>query len=34
VQLAFPNLPNYFNAFCAYSPSPSICTLDVALAKP
>jgi len=34
VQLAFPNLPNYFNAFCAYSPSPSICTLNVALAKP
>jgi hypothetical protein len=34
VQLTFPNLPNYFNAFCAYSPSPSICTLNVALAKP
>jgi hypothetical protein len=34
VQLSFPNLPNYFNAFCAYSPSPSICTLNVALAKP
>jgi hypothetical protein len=33
VQLSFPNLPNYFNAFCAYSPSPSICTLNVALAK-
>ena len=34
VQLSFPNLPNYFNAFCAYSPSPSICALNVALAKP
>lgn len=33
-QVAFPNLPNYFNAFCAYLPSPSVCTLDVALAKP
>jgi hypothetical protein len=34
VQLSFPNLPNYFNAFCAYTPSPSVCTLNVALAKP
>lgn len=34
VQLSFPNLPNYFNAFCAYLPSSSVCTLNVALAKP
>ncbi len=34
VQLSFPNLPNYFNAFCAYLPSSSICSLNVALVKP
>lgn len=34
VQLSFPNLPNYYNAFCALLTNPSVCTLDVALAKP
>lgn len=33
VQLSFPNLPNYFNAFCTFTPSPGPCTLDTALAK-
>lgn len=33
VQLAFPNLPNFFNAFCTFTPSPGPCILDTALAK-
>jgi hypothetical protein len=30
VQLPFPNLPNYLNPFCTYSP----CTLNLVLARP
>ena len=34
VQLAFPNIPNYLNAFCTYSPATGPCALNVALTKP
>jgi DNA-binding beta-propeller fold protein YncE len=34
LQLSFPNLPDYQNAFCSFTPSTSPCTLDAALAKP
>lgn len=34
VQLAFPNLPNYYNAFCTFTPSGGPCALNAALAKP
>jgi hypothetical protein len=34
VQLAFPNIPNYLNAFCTYSPTSGPCALNVALTKP
>jgi DNA-binding beta-propeller fold protein YncE len=34
VQLAFPNIPNYLDAFCTYSPTSGPCALDVALTKP
>jgi hypothetical protein len=32
--LPFPNLPNYLNAFCSYTPSAGPCALTTALAKP
>lgn len=34
LQLPFPNLPNYFNAFCTYTPYAGPCTLTTALIKP
>lgn len=33
-QLPFPNLPNYLNPFCTFTPSAGPCTLNVALVKP
>jgi hypothetical protein len=33
-QISFPNLPNYLNAFCSYTPSSGPCTLNFALVKP
>jgi hypothetical protein len=33
-QLSFPNLPNYLNPFCTFTPAPGPCTLNVALVKP
>jgi hypothetical protein len=32
--LSFPNLPNYLNAFCSFTPSQGPCTLTTSLAKP
>jgi hypothetical protein len=32
--LSFPNLPNYLNAFCSFTPSAGPCTLTTSLAKP
>ena len=32
--LSFPNLPNFLNAFCSYTPSSGPCTLTTSLAKP
>jgi hypothetical protein len=34
LQLSFPNLPNFYNAFCSVAPSIGPCILNVALAKP
>ena len=34
VQLSFPDLPNYLNPFCTFTPVPGPCTLNVALVKP
>jgi DNA-binding beta-propeller fold protein YncE len=34
VQLAFPNIPNYLNAFCNFTPASGPCALNVSLAKP
>jgi hypothetical protein len=34
VQLPFPNLPNYLNPFCTFTPSSGPCKLNVTLAKP
>jgi hypothetical protein len=33
-QVPFPNLPNYLNPFCTFTPSGGPCTLNVALVKP
>ena len=33
-QLPFPNLPNYLNPFCTFTPTAGPCTLNVALVKP
>jgi len=32
--LTFPNLPNYFDPFCTFTPSAGPCTVSVAVAKP
>lgn len=34
VQLSFPNLPNYLNPFCTYTPYGGPCTLNTVLVKP
>jgi len=34
VPLAFPNLPNYLNPFCSYSPAQSPCTLNLVAVRP
>jgi hypothetical protein len=34
VQLSFPNIPNYLNAFCTSYPSTGACALNVAITKP
>ena len=34
LQLPFPNLPDYFNAFCTYTPSAGPCSLTTALIRP
>jgi hypothetical protein len=34
VQLAFPNLPDYLNPFCALTATPNPCTLDLIAARP
>jgi len=34
VQLAFPNLPDYLNPFCALTATPNACTLDLIAARP
>lgn len=33
-QVPFPNLPNYLNPFCTFTPSAGPCTFNVALVKP
>ncbi len=33
-QVPFPNLPNYLNPFCTFTPTAGPCTLNVALVKP
>lgn len=33
-QLPFPNLPNYLNAFCTYTPTAGPCALNLAVVKP
>jgi len=34
IQVPFPNLPNYLNPFCTFSPALGPCTLDVIAVKP
>jgi len=34
IQLPFPTLPNYTNAFCSVTPSAGPCSLSIALARP
>ena len=34
IQLPFPNIPNYLNAFCSFTPSAGPCTLNTAITKP
>jgi hypothetical protein len=34
VQLSFPNLPNYQNPFCTFTPTQGPCTLSTVLVKP
>ncbi len=34
VPLAFPNLPNYLNPFCSYTPSQGACALNLVVARP
>jgi hypothetical protein len=34
VPLAFPNLPNYLNPFCSYTPAQGACTLNLVVARP
>jgi WD40 repeat protein len=34
VQLAFPNLPNYLNPFCTFTPTTGPCSLNTVLVKP
>ena len=33
-QVSFPNLPNFLNPFCSFTPSAGPCTLTTVLAKP
>lgn len=33
-QVSFPNIPNFLNAFCSFTPSTGPCTLDTVLVKP
>jgi len=33
-QIAFPNLSNYLNPFCTFTPAAGACTLDLVAAKP
>jgi hypothetical protein len=33
-QLPFPDLPNYLNPFCTFTPTAGPCTLNIALVKP
>lgn len=33
-QLPFPNLPNFLNPFCTFTPTAGPCTLNIALVKP
>jgi len=34
VQLTFPDLPNYLNPFCTFTPTQGPCTLNTVLVKP
>jgi hypothetical protein len=34
LQISFPNLPDYLNAFCTFTPSSGPCTLTTVLVKP
>src|SRR5579859_275632 len=34
LQVSFPNLPNYLNPFCTFTPSAGPCTLTTVLVKP
>jgi len=34
VQISFPDLPNYLNAFCTFTPNSGPCTLTTVLVKP
>lgn len=34
IPLSFPNIPNYPNPFCSFTPSAGPCTLNMALVKP
>jgi hypothetical protein len=33
-QIPFPNLPNFFNPFCTFTPAQGACTLDFVAARP
>jgi len=33
-QISFPNMPNYLNPFCSFTPSAGACTLTTVLVKP
>jgi hypothetical protein len=33
-QISFPNLPNYLNSFCTFSPPSGACTLDFTAVRP
>ena len=34
LQVSFPNLPNFLNAFCTFTPTAGPCSLNVVLARP
>ena len=34
IQISFPNLPDYLNAFCTITPAAGPCAVNLALARP